>query len=329
MRYYTKEWYHLMQHQHDLSGFRKIPDKVYSDRDIRAFYEQDRKAAVAAARRSYNTPPDFRWYEELLQPDRFDPRNFLLTDPQTGADFHPETPEAARRCLEAEARAEEARFAARPPFDPAEAGKEFQETYRGQLRWGGNHFPQWVRDTVDKRLIALNRMPEQAYRRLRQEERAHRRAFAAINKKAEQVLEAQDIPAWLRARFFFHDAHVLRLQKQGGDAVLLLRNDGSPEAPYCAVTFHAVSMLERERGLVLRPRPDDEGLLISNCQYLYEELYRTGQGYEVHMLLWTPSALRYLTVGCGSVDIQALPPSAPEISAVLSALAVSKKKDTT
>ena len=69
MRYYTKEWYHLMQHQHDLSGFRKIPDKVYSDREIRAFYEQDRKAAVAAARRSYNTPPDFRWYEELLQPD--------------------------------------------------------------------------------------------------------------------------------------------------------------------------------------------------------------------------------------------------------------------
>ena len=88
-------------------------------------------------------------------------------------------------------------------------------------------------------------------------------------------------------------------------------------------------MLDRERGLVLRPRRDGEGLLISNCQYLYEELYRTGQGYEVHMLLWTPSALRYLTVGCRSVDIQALPPSAPEISAVLSALAVSKKKDTT
>lgn len=330
MRFYTKAWYALMQRQHDLIGFRKIPDKVYSDKEIRAFYEHDLKAAVAAERRRYNTPPDSTWYEELLQEERFDPQDFLLTDPETGVHFHPETPEIARRWLEVEARDEAARFAARPPFDPGETIRDFKELYQEQLRWGSTHFPQWVRDTVDRRLIALNRMPEQAYHRLKQEERANRRAFRAINRKAEKVLESQDIPQSLRCRFFFHDADVLSLRAQGGNAVLLLRYDGGwPETPYCAVTFQGVTTLERERGLVFRPRLGHEGLLTSNCQYLYEELYRTGQGYEVHMLLWTPSALRYLTVGCRSVDIRALDAAAPEIRAVLSTLPAAKKKDTT
>lgn len=329
MRFYTKEWYALMQRQHDLCGYRKIPDKDYSDNEIRAYYEQDLKAAVAEERRCYNTPPNFSWYEKLLQEERFDPQDFLLADPETGAYFHPETPEIARRCLEAEARDEAARFAARPPFDPKETIRVFKELYRERLRWGGKNFPQCVQDTVDRRLIALNRIPEQAYHRLKQEERANRRAFRAINRKAKKVLGEQDIPHTLRSQFIFHDAIVLKLRAQGGDAVLLLRTDGYwPETPYCAVTFRGITSLDRERGLVLRPRLGHEGLLTSNCQYLYEELYRTGQGYEVHMLLCTPSALRYLTVGCRSVDIRALDASAPEIKALLPTSPTQKKKDT-
>ena len=44
MKFYTKEWYELMQRQHYTSGLKKVPDKVYADEDIQAFYDKDLKA---------------------------------------------------------------------------------------------------------------------------------------------------------------------------------------------------------------------------------------------------------------------------------------------
>lgn len=102
MRFYTKEWYELMQHQDDLSGIQKIPDRNYSEQDIKAFYQQDLETEVAQERERYNTPPIWDWQEELLDPERFSPENFLFEEEGTGALFHPQTPEMARTCLEAD-----------------------------------------------------------------------------------------------------------------------------------------------------------------------------------------------------------------------------------
>ena len=79
MKFYTKEWYELMQRQNYTSGLKKIPDKVYSDEDIQAFYDKDLKAEVARDRRIHNTPPGpYDWEDELLLPDRFTPETFLF-----------------------------------------------------------------------------------------------------------------------------------------------------------------------------------------------------------------------------------------------------------
>ena len=50
------------------SGFQKIPDKIYSDQEIQAFYDADLAAEVANDEELYNTPPDYDLYEELLDP---------------------------------------------------------------------------------------------------------------------------------------------------------------------------------------------------------------------------------------------------------------------
>ena len=74
MKFYTKEWYELMQRQNYTSGLKKIPDKVYTDDDIQAFYDKDLKAEVAHDRKIHNTPPGpYDWEDELLLPDRFTP----------------------------------------------------------------------------------------------------------------------------------------------------------------------------------------------------------------------------------------------------------------
>jgi len=300
MKFYTKEWYELMQRQNYTSGSKKIPDKVYTDEDIQAFYEKDLKAEVARDRRIYNTPPGpYDWEYALLQPDRFTPKTFLFEKEETGELFHPETPEIARHYLEQDRRQAQERFDARPPFDPTETIACFRDCYRGMLRYGFLHFPHWVRESVDPRLLALNRIPESAYKRLKKEEQANRRAFEKICAKATAVLEQQDIPEEIRKRFCFHDACVLAIRKVRSDVALYLRKDGGwpgDATPYIRIVFENVRQIDREKGFSLRPKPDADGDLRTNCTYLYDELYHDESGYEVHMLFWTPKALRNLTI---------------------------------
>lgn len=46
MKYFTKEWYELMQHLDYTVGMEPIADKKYSDEEIAALYENKRKTAI-------------------------------------------------------------------------------------------------------------------------------------------------------------------------------------------------------------------------------------------------------------------------------------------
>lgn len=304
MKYYTKEWYGLMQRQFGPSGLRKVPDKEYSHREIREFYEKALAEELERDREIYDTPPSFDWAEKLLARDTFAPENFLFEEADTGRLHHPKTPEEARALLEAERKEQEARFASRPPFNPAETVECFRQCWRMGLRHGAEGFPDWVGQTVDRRLLALGMLPESAYARLDRESAACRKEFRQIEEKAQKELESQNLPEGLRESICFHDAYVLAMERTGADARLLLRKDGSwpGGSPYAGIRFLGVTELFREKGLVFRKKAVD-GEFLSNCQYLYDELYRTAEGYELHMLLWTQHALRYLTVRCRDIQV--------------------------
>ena len=259
MKYYTKEWYELMQKQQYTAGLQKIPDKTYSEQEIQAFYDADLAAEVKRDEELYHTPPNFDAYEA---------------------------------------------FSKRPPFDPAETVKCFENCYKGRVRYGGYGYPRWVCDTVDQRLLALHRIPESAYDRLRREEAENQKVFRRIMSEAEKDLDAQGIPERIKTQFCFHDACVLALKKNRADMELYLRKDGGwPEGttPYIKIIFKKTTNIEREKGFSIRIKTNAEGELISSCQYLYDELYRTNEGYEFHVLLSTPKSLRYLTICCEDI----------------------------
>ena len=249
MKYYTKEWYDLMQKQHYTSGMTVVPDKEYTDDEIRAFYEHDLAEEVEYSRSIY--------------------------------------------------RGEE-------PFDPTETIECFRECYRNMLKYGISAYPAWVRETADKRLLALNRMSERVYQRLSLEETENKTAWKQINAAAETDLAAQKIPPKIRASFRFHDANVLRLEKDGKTVEMLLRDGGyiGGKTPYCLVTFRGVIHYDREKGLVIRKKMGSDGVFDSNVVYLYDELYKTDAGYEVHMLLTGKTELRYVTVACEEIEVQ-------------------------
>ena len=299
MKFYTKEWYELMQRLYPTSGLRKVPDKDYTDAEIQAFYQADLKAEIARNRQIHNTPPNPGRTLELLGDEAFTPTMFLFENEETGELFHPETVEIAKEYLEKIRQRMQEQFDNRPPFDPAATIACFRDCYRAMIRYGGAGYPQWLRDSVDQRLLALDRMPESALKRLKAEARANRRAFDKIEQAAEAVLSAQDIPEGIRTRFRFHDASVLAIKKVRSDVELYLLKDGGwPDdaTPYIKIIFKNVHQFDREQGFSLRPKLDEYGDLRTGCTYLYDELYRTDDGYEVHMMFWTPKALRYLTI---------------------------------
>lgn len=304
MKFYTKEWYELMQKQSYTSGFRKIPNKVYSNKEIKDFYQKALQEEITRDRRLYNTPPSYEWTEELLSVENFNPENFLFVDEEQEEMFHPQSIEMAKKYIEKERQEREERFLNRPPFDPSETIACFEECYRMGVRYGAEGYPNWVKETVDKRLLGLNLMPETAYKRLKEEELRNRRAFQKIERKAKKALEKQEIPQEIQSMFVFHDANLLSLKKIRSDIELILRKDGywpKGTTPYIKIIFKNIKKFEREKGFSIRTHRNEDEEFGSNCVYLYDELYHTEDGYEVHMLLWTIKALRYLTIGCETI----------------------------
>ena len=311
MRFYTKDWYDLMQHQDYTTCVRQIPDKVYTEAEIRSLFRERLASEIQRDRLDYDTPPCFPDLADQLRPEHWNPEDWLIFP--AGEDLpprHPTSPEEVAAQWERDRRAAEEAFASRPPFDPAETERWFRALYRARLRDADRHYPAWVCVQVDRRLLALDLLPEGVYQKLQIEEAENRKAFEAIERAAEEELSRQPIPDDITAAFQFHDASLLSFRKRGRDYEMRLRKDGGwcgdDVTPYSKVLFRDAVLLEREKSLVPRTMRDADGTLSSNCTFLYHELYAGPDGYEVHMLFATAgrSGLAYCTVRCGDIAFQ-------------------------
>jgi hypothetical protein len=245
MRFYTKEWYALMQ---DMGlDFKKISDGNYTDAEIDALYQKQLKKEIASDRR-------------------------LLTEEN---------------------------------FDPAKTIQFFETAYQTKLNYYKDTLPNWMTEQVDRRLLALDLLPESAYRRYREESREKKKEWNQINRAAKRTLSKQNIPENVAEALRLHDASLLSFKKSGKNYVMLVRGDGlwsDAPTPYRKVVFQQAVVLEKEAGLrVHKLESDEDGFYQSNVSFLYHEIYRTDTGYEAHMMFWVPKGLAYLTIA--STDI--------------------------
>ncbi len=305
MKYYTKEWYDLMQKIDVSACYESIPDKIYTDQDIQILYDHKLREEIEIERLAYDTPPSLS-FEELFEDDvTFDPEDFLFEDPETGDFYHPRSLAEVKTVIENNQRDLMEEFECRPPFDSTQTQDFFKDNYKYMLEDDFNDLPSWVPEKVDKRLLALGLLPESVYEQVLQEEAVISAKFEAINEEAEELLDNQDIPEAIKDRFYFHDANFLSIAQEGTNLHFVLRMYGVWGAsPFVSINFKNVSEFEREEGLEINLLSDENGQPYSSTYYLYEELYKTSEGYEAHFLVSSDENLKYMTLACKDIEIE-------------------------
>lgn len=303
MKYYTKEWYALMQCVDSLDSFQKIADGEYTTASIKALYDKKLKAMIASEKRGYNQEPFFPVSEEDLTEDTFDADDWIFVEEESGQVKKPASLQEVREHLEAERQKAYEEFENRAPFDPSETIELFQTSYRMNLRACKKIYPAWLTQSVDHRLIALECLPESAYMRYRNELRETKKRWNAINKAAEKDLRRQNIPEQMDEALSLHDASLLSIRKQGSHIAMTVTKDGlwpDDATPYRKVVFKDAEILEKERGLIAR-KYREGNVYHSNVSFLYYELYQKDGKYEVHMMFDFAGKLRYFTVKCRDI----------------------------
>ena len=159
MRFYTKDYYTLMMSLGSASLYEPVIDKDYTDEEIEELYQKALDRYVEEERASYDEPPEI-FYDEDGKPE--DLEDFAL---------------------------EMAEYESRPAFDEEEAASDFEDIYKDNLENPDEDIPQWVRETVDPRILAMYCMPEKTYRKLVEEDEANEERFDALDERADEALE--------------------------------------------------------------------------------------------------------------------------------------------
>lgn len=303
MKFYTKQWYDLMQRLDYCLCMKSIADeKARTDEQIRRLYDRALKKYVADAEREHDTPPEF----VEIDLEDIDPDEFAFFDENTGKLEKPSSAEEIKARLNEEMRLAREQFDSRPPFDRSESVAEFKEMYENRMKYELENYPEWVSESVDARLAALGYLPASVYEKLKAESKANKREFEKINRAAHKVLaaESEKLPQRIVDGFGFHDAELLEYSERGGDVVIVLRGcfacfDG--ETPFIRVTFRNAETIEKD---VDAFSDNDDGYF---CAWLYDELYSVDGGIEAHMLFAsdkTESGLACLTLRCADIDIE-------------------------
>ena len=278
MRFYTKEYYTLMMGLGTVDMYEPIIDKDYTDDEMEELYQKALDKYIEEERASYDEPP------------------VLFVDEDGNAedleDFEAEVEE----------------FENREPFDEKEAAEEFEDLYKDNLEEPDEDLPDWVKETVDPRILAMYFMPEKIYRKLAEEDKANEEKFEALDEKADEALEDMrgDLPEEYEELMDLleelENAYVIEAAIGSGEIELKLEGwDDEGEEAVFKLRFDEAEVLENE-GVEAHSEKDEDGDIESDCELLYSEIYVEDGRPEFHML-FDNNGLKYLTFRCAEAHV--------------------------
>lgn len=307
MHYLTKEWYQLAKMTEEHFALAELQDAaVKSEALFETLYKHAEKTAVEWARRVYDS----------------DPRDlFIEPEYEVGNDQA-----SSRRKKRKRAREDEEpiswgelafifelvrEFDERPPFDAEAERNKFAEQYKQKLETILHELPPEILARIaDPRVYALGYSTQEVYFLVKKWSDENRRIVSETKEAMQAAMRNQAIPRTLRRQFNLRNCRITQQRWEGVGAAALAKDASS--TPGTKKLVHNLILEldcsdaeERVDRVIFRDAEilTDEGVV--GLDWLRDELYRTENGYEVHILCGE-SPLAELILRCRDIEIFSL-----------------------
>ncbi|MGF9697897.1 MULTISPECIES: DUF4085 family protein [Paenibacillus] len=285
MKYLTKEWYELCQQISLHSGMRVHSGAHQLDEALYLrLYKRKEKEHVKFQRDVYNVDPRYMLEQDgavLVRAEKFISGDEVTEEDTMVYHMPPEEREHIEKLI--------ADYDARPPFDELSSRQEF----KSNLEWNCENkiarLPKEIYDQIaDIRVFGLGYCTREVMRQLKKQSKINEAQMQLISKEYREAQLAEPIPEHIRNQVHFHDCTVTELVS---DTDLVIRFDTRGGFTNLnKVTFVAPEIIKQEEHIV-------------RSYWLYHEMYRIENGYEVHML-FDGAEMSELIIQCQDIVVE-------------------------
>ncbi|KQY84097.1 hypothetical protein ASD24_09920 [Paenibacillus sp. Root52] len=266
MKYLTNEWYELSQRTGLHFGMKVHSGAYELDETLfQRLYERKEKAHVNLERQMYDTDPRYMLKhngEVLTRADAFFSGEEVTEEDLIVYSMPPEERAHIEKLIAA--------YDARPPFDEKKCREEYKEMMEWNYKQQTERLPQEIYDRIaDIRVFTLGYCTRGIMRQLKKQSKRNEEQMQLVLKEYREVNVTQDIPLEVRRRLHFHDCTVTELVT--GDELVIRFDTRGGFTNINKLTLVAPKIIKQEGDIVGR-------------YWLYEELYRIDDGYELHIL---------------------------------------------
>ena len=200
-------------------------------------------------------------------------------------------------------------------FDEAGERQLFEENYAREMEEYRTHTPGKILEKVaDIRLLALGICTEAVFKELEEYRSLCQKRTEETMHEVWELQKAQGLDkVWTRG-YSLHDSRVQSVKREGEDLIIEFEVE-DPEERLADIRENDPELLE-EMGeahflfpeiKAIRFRDAEilkqEGAL-ENAWWLYDEIWKTDRGYEIHALLWQENDVFELTIECREPEIE-------------------------
>lgn len=263
MKYMTKEWYETAQKTsfHLLLRVSKKAE-LFSEDYFKKLYKSEEKAWLKLQEDVSNVK-----FEDIY-PDEFQ-AEYVDGRPLEAAEFE----KAKKQYYEMR---EQARlnFVNISDFDSEQEKKNFKRALRHNVKYLRENLPDYILQKIaDIRVLALNRASADIKKDITTYCKANEKAVesATMTYWKEYKKSFKNCKLAFTENFNFHDCKVTSCCKKGKNIVLTLDNSGG---------FTTISQIVFKNCSILK-----QDTLLHGAWWLYDGIYKTNGGYEIHILL--------------------------------------------
>ena len=188
------------------------------------------------------------------------------------------------------------------PWDEEEERRYFEENYRREEEIFRTRTPAKILSKVaDIRVLALGYCSAEVYRDFEEYRALCEKQTEKTMKEAWDLQRVQGLDKIWTGGYSLHDSRVQSVKREGEDLVIEFDGEKAlklheeleeeflfPEIR--AIRFRDAEILKQEQTL-------------ENAWWLYDEIWKTDRGYEIHALLWQESDVFEMTIECREPEL--------------------------